>query len=1275
MDPTASPALPQQKSGSRYRRGLLAVAGLLLVVILMPLLQWRQISSQALRELLRAELTRISDSVYVLQISPVHLRLFPGSISFDSAYVTTDTLRKALYPNRPLLRLRADGCQFSGVDVWKLLRKQGLYGSLFRCNGIRIGAQVAATDSIAAASASRHPKGMDFLTLQREFRLPAELPVIKIENVDFPDVRLDLTRHRADQPTQRVALQRFSAHFEDVVIDPQIPAAERRPLFSKQIALAAEELAIGSGEATVSFKHMAADLDEGSFTLIGLKVEPTDSAIAWLRRQPYRKPWVQLVADSVRFAGLDLARLIMDGKVVTERIIIGGLDATIVTDASLPPRPPSVAAPISPVHEAAAAAATGIRLEADAVQLVDGTVRYTEHRPGRPAATVWLPTFAFESGNILIDPDLPPAQQRPLLAKVLTLNLDGATYRTGDSLQSLTFGQLRLMVGDSVLVARKVSIGPALSDAAWMRRQKVRHTLGRATIDSIVLRGVDFDHLILRSALTTRQMAVSGVRVRLQKDMSLPDPPRHEDRTTPALDSALADIGVPTRIGRLTGQGDITYVEHHRGLPDREFLIRNVAVTGEKLTVGEVTRPAVPFLAQRISVVFTNLDRHWGTVRSLAVGRVAVNFGDSTLRVDSIRIAPHFSPKPHRTSIHVALDSIRLSGLNFVRLADGHGASMRQAMIGNASFDVKVDAGIAAPEAAQAGPGDSVFTGFDLPVTIRDLQVRRGHGLFTRLAPGKAPLVVTLGRLSVTGTGLRLQHGVTAPLVEQPLLARLSDVTVAGGDAHAEAGSATVNLGDSTVSLHSIRLRTGTDAGVKLPASSGITLAVDSVRLGGVQLSQLVRGKAARASRVVVGTVDLEVRQVAGAKDSAKAATDREAGQKEGLPLSVADLRVPVVHVRYRALKRDGKQSVITVKKAGLHADGLEMNLGASREARVRHMSRRATVTAEGIVLNDNPMSAFTIGSVAASLSDSSAIVRGVSIGPTVSDSVWVSKQAHRTDRIRFRTDSVLLAGLDFDRLLLGEGFWVRHEKVFGFDIDVFTDKNLKPDPAEKKHSSAQTDVQSITFPFGIDTASVIDGEVVYRELEVGKPEPGEVSFTAITATITGFTSRGVAGRSPPLRIETHSTIFGMGKLDAYATVPLTASGFDATYHGRLGRMPAVAVNQFAEKSLPVTIEGGVFEEVTFSVGSRNGHAVGTITPVYKDLKVRVHDAKAGFFKRVEYSVVTFLAREFLIRHNNPARDGQPPRVGAINHTFDGESIVQFLWFAVRGGIEKSIMK
>jgi len=59
----------------------------------------------------------------------------------------------------------------------------------------------------------------------------------------------------------------------------------------------------------------------------------------------------------------------------------------------------------------------------------------------------------------------------------------------------------------------------------------------------------------------------------------------------------------------------------------------------------------------------------------------------------------------------------------------------------------------------------------------------------------------------------------------------------------------------------------------------------------------------------------------------------------------------------------------------------------------------------------------------------------------------------------------------------------------------------------------------------------------------------------------------------------------------------------------------------------------------------------------------------------VEYSVLTFLAKEFVIRHNNPGKAGQPPRVGEIDHTFAGESLVQFLWYAVRGGIKESILK
>jgi hypothetical protein len=1261
----------------------LALGSVALVALLMPLLQWRQLSSEALRQLLRAEMTRVSDSMYVLQISPVHLRFLPGAISFDSAYVTTDTIRRAAaFPNRPELRIGVHDCQLSGVNVWKLLRKQGLYGSLFRCSDVRIGAQVATTDSPAGPTRSKREGGLDFLRLRRELRLPAELPVIKVENVEFPAIRLDLTRQRPDLPAERVALQKFSARFEDVVVDPQLPLAERRPLFARQIALAAEELAIGSGDQTVSFKRMAADLDEGSFTLIGLRVTPSDTASAWFRRQKFRRPWVQLVADSVRFAGIDLAQLIMDGKVVTQRIVIGGLDATIETDASLPPRPPSAAATVSPVQEAAAVAATGVRLEADTVELIDGTTRYTGHRPGRPTTSVWLPHFAFQARDILIDPALPPSQQRPLLARVAELNLDGATYTTGDSLKSMTLGQLRLRVGDSVLVARQLTVGPALSDASWMKRQTVRRTLGRARVDSVVLRGVNYDDLIVRSTLLAREMTVSGVRVRLQKDMTLPAPPTHAERSSPALDSTLADIGVPTHIERLHADGDVTYIEHHRGLPDREFTVRRVAVSGDRLAVGTAKDVRVPFLAQRLTLVLTGIDRRWGKVRSLAVGTVRANFGDSTLSIDSIRIAPHYTRTPQRTGVRVALDSMRFSGVDFVRLADGRGASIQRAIFGNASVDVKVDGGVVdsrLPADSRLPTADSSFTGLSFPIAIRDLQVLRGRGLYTKTELGKAPLVLSLGTVTVAGRSLALQRGVTRPLLEQDLVVRVSNLDVSGDPAHGHAASAAISLGDSSIALKGIRIRTGS-ARDSVPTGTrggnGVVLSVDSVRLGGIHFGELARGKAVRLGRVAVGTVDAEVQHVAGPKDSsATAHADREAGQADGLPVAVADLHIPIVHFRYVDTRADGKRHVVSVRKASLSAEDLSLNPGASRESRLRHISRHAHITADGIVIDDDPLNSFTVRSLAASLGDSAVQVRGVYIGPTVSDSVWVSHQAHRRDRIRVEADSVFLAGFDLDRLVLGDGLWVRHQRVYGLDIDAYTDKNLKPEPVSTKHSSAQQDVQSIKFPFGVDTISVIDGLVAYHELDVGKPQAGTMTFSDITATVTGLTSRGVAGKSPPLRIATHSTIFGAGKLDAWAEAPLTSSGFDVVYHGRLGPMPAVAVNQFAEKALPVTIEGGQVEEVTFSVGSKNGHAVGNIVPIYHGLKVKLHDSKASLFKRIEYSVLTFVAKEFFIRHDNPGKTGQPPRVGVIDHTFQGESIVQFLWYAVRGGIEKSILK
>ena len=348
MDQTASPASPPRKAPpapvaiGAGDRGLL-----LLLILLSPLLRWRKFSSQALREILRAEMTRVSDSVYVLQISPVRLRLFPGSIAFDSAYVTTDTIRKASYPDRPTLRLSAHDCQLSGVNVWKLIRSRGSTATFS-----------AAT---ACASGPRWPPpttgGIDARQgAARRARLPevaARIPASRRaaghqhpgggvpRHSARPQARSDPTC-----PAQRVALQKFSAHFDGrrhrsaaagVRAPPALQPADRARRRGARHRLGRRDRRLQAHGGRISTRAAS-----------------PCSAFAWSPATPRSSGSAADVPAALGAScrptasgspGSTSASCIMHGKVTTDRIVIGGLNATIETDASLPPRPPTGAPP------------------------------------------------------------------------------------------------------------------------------------------------------------------------------------------------------------------------------------------------------------------------------------------------------------------------------------------------------------------------------------------------------------------------------------------------------------------------------------------------------------------------------------------------------------------------------------------------------------------------------------------------------------------------------------------------------------------------------------------------------------------------------------------------------------------------------------------------------------------------------------------------------------------------------------------------------------------
>ena len=347
-----------------------------------------QFSSEALRELLRAEMTRVSDSVYVLQISPVRLRLLPGSISFDSAYVTTDTIRRAAYP-RPAqaagerARLPAERRQRLATHS----QAGPLRLALSLQAACRIGAQVAADrcpwpptraqGARARASTSSSCSGSS--------GCPPSCRSSTSATWTSPTFA-STSRGSEGPPAQRVALQKFSAHFVDVVIDPQQPVSERRPLFSQadrpgrrgtrhRLRRPDRELQAHGGRSRRGQLHPHRPPG-------GAQRHRAASGSASRRSAV---PGSSCEADSVRFAGIDLAQLIMRGQ--------GRSPSASSSAASTPPsRPTPRCRPVRHPRRRRSRRCMRRRPPPPPVsgsrptpcELIDGTVRYTGHRPGHP---------------------------------------------------------------------------------------------------------------------------------------------------------------------------------------------------------------------------------------------------------------------------------------------------------------------------------------------------------------------------------------------------------------------------------------------------------------------------------------------------------------------------------------------------------------------------------------------------------------------------------------------------------------------------------------------------------------------------------------------------------------------------------------------------------------------------------------------------------------------------------------------------------------------------
>ena len=168
------------------------------------------------------------------------------------------------------------------------------------------------------------------------------------------------------------------------------------------------------------------------------------------------------------------------------------------------------------------------------------------------------------------------------------------------------------------------------------------------------------------------------------------------------------------------------------------------------------------------------------------------------------------------------------------------------------------------------------------------------------------------------------------------------------------------------------------------------------------------------------------------------------------------------------------------------------------------------------------------------------------------------------------------------------------------------------------------------------------------------------------------------------MTVTTSALLMNTGRLSATFVVPLDAPAYDLGYHGSLGPMPAESLNRFIDNVFAVRIAGGQIEGIDFRATATSGHLRGWVQPRYAGFGIAITGvgahgalARGGTIGHLIRSVASTFANSTKIRADNPAKAGDAPRVGVIDHVYQSppEQLVSFVWLGLRDGLLAVVRK
>jgi hypothetical protein len=285
-----------------------------------------------------------------------------------------------------------------------------------------------------------------------------------------------------------------------------------------------------------------------------------------------------------------------------------------------------------------------------------------------------------------------------------------------------------------------------------------------------------------------------------------------------------------------------------------------------------------------------------------------------------------------------------------------------------------------------------------------------------------------------------------------------------------------------------------------------------------------------------------------------------------------------------------------------------------------------------------------------------------------VGDEEFFAAYDFRTTRFHVAVAECRVFGLAYGDLLQGKSYRAGSVRLSGPSFDALVNRDKPVEPFVKSPLMVHEALAAIRQPLQIDSLSITNGCLTYRERVVAGAAPGVLTFGAVSMSVEGIANRSEASAAILLRAQ--GDLMEAGTLKLLMTIPITPPNFSFHYSGSLSPMDLTRLDAFLDIAERTRIKSGSVQEAAFDIDVTGGQARGSVRAIYGNLEIAFLGKQTGSEKGVVNRAASFLTNLLKIRSSNAPDASGSMKEGKVNYTRAPDSeFVQFAWFALRSGV------